>query len=177
MTFLFFFSQPWLSEPEPDFHSGSVEIRQEGGILHLQTDFSQSLIQTKATAHQQRLWELGDVLEFFVQRVGDDDYYEYQIAPNGMMMALHYPNRHAVSAVRKGECQMEEYLCDLPLEGSAIVTPAGWHASLTIPAPGEQFRVNCGRYDCSSGPTPVVSCTAPLTKRDFHRTEEWLVLE
>ena len=72
---------------------------------------------------------------------------------------------------------MEEFLCDLPIEGNTIVTPEGWSASLSVPASGEQFRVNCGRYDYSSASVPVVSSTAPLTKRDFHRLEEWLVLE
>lgn len=177
MTLPFSFAQPWLTEPEPGFHPGSVEITRNTASLHLRAELSQPLVSTKATASQQRLWELGDVLEFFVQQIGSDDYYEYQIAPNGMMLALHYPDQKAVSAVRNGERQMEEYLCDLPLKGKAIVAPDGWSASLSVPASGEQFRVNCGRYDYSLGSAPVVSSIAPLSKRDFHRLEEWLLLE
>ena len=177
MTLFFSFSQPWLPEPEPRFHAGSVEITRHTGSLHLNAELSQHRIGTKATSHQQRLWELGDVLELFVQRIGAQDYYEYQIAPNGMMLSLHYPDQEAVSAVRNGERGMEEFLCDLPLEGKTIVTPDGWSASLSVPASGEQFRMNCGRYDYSFGFAPVVSSTAPLTKRDFHRLDEWLHIE
>jgi hypothetical protein len=177
VTLLFSFAQPWLPEPESGFHSGSVDISRNAGVLQLNAALSQPRVGTKANADQQRLWELGDVLELFIQKVGNDDYYEYQIAPNGMMLALHYPNQEAVSAVRNGERRMEEYLCDLPIEGKALVTPDGWSASFRILISGEQFRVNCGRYDYSSDFAPVVSSTAPLTKRDFHRLEEWKILK
>jgi hypothetical protein len=177
VTLFFSFAQSWLPEPEPGFHPGSVELTRSTEFLHLHAELKQPFVTTRATANQQRLWELGDVLELFVQRIGAQDYREYQIAPNGIMLALHYPNQAAVSAVRNGERQMEEYLCDFPIEGSAIVTPDGWNATLCIPVSDTPLRINCGRYDCSFASAPVVSSTAPLNKRDFHRLEEWLLLE
>ena len=174
MTFPF--TQSWLPEPEPAFCPGIAKITIGKGKLYLLAELTQTQVATTATAHQQRLWEQGDVVEFFIQRVGDEDYYEYQIAPNGMILSLHYPDRAAIAEVRNGVSKMEEYLSDLPIEGSATVTPIGWNAILTIPVTtsiGDHFLVNCGRYDYSSGIAPVISSTSTLIQRDFHRLEDW----
>jgi hypothetical protein len=177
MPSLYHFAQFWLSQPDPSFHPGSVNISRSEGRLHFHAELFQPQLTTKATAHQQRLWELGDVVELFVQTVGEFGYDEYQIAPNGMMLALHYPNQDAVTSVRNGERKMEEFLSDLPGEGNTSVTATGWRASLSIPASDAPLRINCGRYDYSSSESPVVSSIAPLTKRDFHRLEEWLLIK
>jgi hypothetical protein len=83
------------------------------------------------------------------------------------------PELNAVAAVRSGERNMEEFFSDIPSEGTASTTVDGWSASLTVPVIGEKFRIHCGRYDYSSGSTPILSSTSPLTKRDFHRVLEW----
>jgi hypothetical protein len=173
MSLILPFTQFWLPEPETCFHAGSVEIMQSNGSLHLTAHLEQPSAETRATAHQQRLWELGDVLELFIKKTEDEDYYEYQIAPNGMMLALHYSDPIAVVAVRNGERKIEEFLSDVPIQGNASLIPTGWSASLTVPMSGERFRFHCGRYDYSSDSTPVVSSTASLTKRDFHCVEDW----
>ncbi|MEI6321839.1 MAG: hypothetical protein WCP60_01900 [bacterium] len=166
------FTQSWLPEPEIGFHAGSVEILCNDGVLLFKAELQQPLVSTLATAHQQRLWELGDVVEFFVQKTGDSDYHEYQIAPNGMMLALHYPDSNSVISVRNGERRMEEYLCCLPT-GNAAITHSGWRASLSIPVAGHKMRLNCGRYDCSMGLPAIISSTSNLTQRDFHRQQDW----
>ncbi len=175
------FSQSWLPEHEPDFHPGMVEISLINGVfLQFEATLIQPRVRTNATAHQQRLWEQGDVVEFFIQKVGSPDYYEYQIAPNGMMLALHYPDQTAVAAVRSGKRKLEEYLSDLLPEGSASVTPDGWQASLMIPLPHENLgnlKLNCGRYDYSPTTAPIVSSTSKLTKRDFHHLDEWTLFQ
>lgn len=180
MNALHHFKQSWLAEPEATFHPGSVAISCVSGKLNLHAVLDQPRVHTSATAHQQRLWELGDVFELFVQKKGNSDYYEYQITPNGMMLALHYPDREAVSAVRSGERNIEEFLSELPMEGSASITPECWKADIGIRIcanEGDRLLINCGRYDYSSGTTPVVSSISPLSKRDFHRLDEWLLLE
>ncbi len=166
------FTQSWLPEPEIGFHAGSVEIVWNDGVLLFQAELQQPLVSTRATAHQQRLWELGDVVEFFVQKTGDSGYHEYQIAPNGMMLALHYPDSKSVVSVRNGERRMEEYLSPLPI-GNAALTHSGWSASLIIPVAGHRMRLNCGRYDYSMGPSAIISSTSHLTQRDFHRQQDW----
>jgi hypothetical protein len=170
------FSQSWLPENEPTFHPGVVQIELGDGTLRFQADLKQPKVGTKATAHQQRLWELGDVVELFVQQVDEVGYYEYQIAPNGMMLALHYPDQNAVAAVRRGERKIEEYLSAPPLSAHASETSTGWNASITIPVMGQQgdlIRVSCGRYEYGTGVIPIISSTSPHPVRDFHRAQEW----
>jgi hypothetical protein len=171
------FSQSWLPENEPAFHPGVVHIELGDGILRFQADLNQPKVGTSAIAHQQRLWELGDVVELFVQKVGATDYYEYQIAPNGFTLALHYPDQAAVAAVRRGERKMEEYLSAAPLSSAhASETSTGWNASITFPVMGQPedlFRVSCGRYEYGTGVIPIISSTSPHPVRDFHRPQEW----
>lgn len=176
MYLVFPFFQAWLPEPEQKFHPATAEISFGGSVMILSATMTQQSVTTHATTHQQRLWELGDVVELFIQRVGCEDYYEYQIAPNSLMLALHYPDREAVAAVRNGRQSIEEYLCPFP-EGTATITPTGWVASLSIPIGVGQHRINCGRYDYSLGKAPIVSSIAPLTKRDFHEVENWPLIE
>lgn len=171
------FTQSWLQKPEALFHPGTVEVTLLKDSLLFHSTLIQKKAGTSATAHQQRLWELGDVVELFLQQIGAEDYYEYQIAPNGLMLALHYPDHNAVTAVRSGERHMEDFLADLPNDGTASTAADGWCASLTVPVTGKRFRFNCGRYDYCEGSTPVISSTSPLTKRDFHRVQEWKLLD
>lgn len=173
----FHLAQSWLSKPEPHFNKGSVEISFREGMIFLTAYLTQSCVMTRATAHQQCLWELGDVVECFIQGEGTTDYYEYQIAPNGLMLALHYPDSQAIVGVRNGELSIKEFFCDLPIMGNATISPFGWLATLAIPISTDQLRMNCSRYDYSSGATPIISSIAPLTKRDFHQVNEWCVVK
>ena len=170
------FSQAWLSETEPGFRPGLALITWNRGELHLKAELIDDEVITTATAPRQRLWELGDVVELFFQRAGESGYYEYQIAPNGLTLALHYPDPSGVAAVRSGARQMEEFLTALPRAAGTLGTSQGWNASLSIPLhafPGDRIRVSCSRYDAGIGRAPIISSTSPHPVRDFHRPQDW----
>jgi hypothetical protein len=145
-------------------------------MLHLQADLIDEEVITTATAHGQKLWEHGDVVELFIHKEGESGYREYQVAPNGFTLSLHYPEISCVAAVRSGERAMEEFQIEEIPSVDVSKTDHGWGVSLSIPlplTPGERFRVSCCRYDTGSGRAPVISSTSPHPVRDFHRPQDW----
>ena len=134
---------------------------------------------TTATSHGQRLWELGDVVELFIQKDGESSYREYQVAPNGFTLSLHYPDITSVADVRSGKRRMEEFLSGEIPAVKVTETGEGWQVLMSVPlpaSPGERFRVSCCRYDAGgAGSPPVISSTSPHPVRDFHRPQDWRV--
>ena len=169
-------TQFWLPQQEGGFRPGTAAFSWSAGKLHLLASLVDERVSTTATAHQQRLWEHGDVIELFFRRQGDNDYFEYQIAPNGFTLALHYPDKLSVMAMRGGERPLDDFFTALPLEAEAVITEEGWNAKLTVPLkgnPGDIIYASCSRYDDGTGRPPVLSSTSPHPVRDFHRMEDW----
>ena len=169
-------TQSWLPEPEPGFLPGTAAFSWADGQLRLCTDLADEEVITAASSHGQRLWELGDVAELFVQRVGEESYREYQVAPNGFTLALRYPDLSGVAAVRSGKRPLNDFLIQETPEVSVTRTETGWKAVLAVPLPacrGDLFRVSCCRYDHLPERSPVISSTSPHPVRDFHRPQDW----
>lgn len=168
--------QSWLPAPEPVFFPGVARFSWADGVLRLEARFTGHTPTSRATVHGQRLWELGDVVELFVQREGEPGYREYQVAPNGFTLALHYPDISCVATVRSGERRMEEFLVNEVPTVQITMTDEGWEVLMSIPlkaSPGEKFRVSCCRYDEGEGRKAVISSTSPHPVRDFHRPQDW----
>ena len=146
------------------------------GVLRLEAEFIGHAPTSRATAHGQRLWELGDVAELFVEKVGEESYREYQVSPNGFTLALHYPDLTGVAAVRSGSRTMADFLTGEIPSVESTTTPEGWSVSLEIPlpaSPGELFRVSCCRYAYPKGGSAIISSTSLHPVRDFHRPQDW----
>lgn len=169
--------QSWRIEPEVSFHPAWAHFHWREGALLLEAELKQPVPPvTMATQDHQRLWKLGDVVELFVQREGEVSYREYQVAPNGMMLSLLYPDASAVASVRSGSQSLEAYFSDQTSNPSVAISPGGWSVRLRIPLPaepGECVRVSCCRYDYSTGGAPIISSTSPHPVRDFHRPGDW----
>ena len=168
--------QSWLTEPEVGFLPGTATISWADGNLHLWADLPSKEVISSATSHGQRLWEYGDVAELFIQRIGEESYWEYQLSPNGFTLALEYPDLSGVAAVRSGEKKIEDFFTETNFEARAELTATGWTARFSIPlsgSPGDRIRISCCRYDAAEGRAPTISSTSPLTIRDFHRPQEW----
>jgi hypothetical protein len=168
--------QSWLPAPEPGFLPGMACFSWADGVLRLVAGFTGHAPSSRATAHGQRLWELGDVAELFVQKVGEESYREYQVSPNGFTLALCYPDLTGVAAVRSGSRTLEDFLAgEIPSVQSAT-TQEGWSVSVEIPlpaSPGERFRVSCCRYDYPMDGSAIISSTSLHPVRDFHRPQDW----
>jgi hypothetical protein len=169
-------AQSWLPEPEAGFLPGTAALSWANGMLYLEVDLVDEEVISTATAHGQRLWEHGDVVELFIQKEGESGYSEYQLAPNGFTLSLRYPDITCVAVVRSGERAMEEFLTEEIPSAEVSKTDHGWRVSLSIhlpSTPGERFRVSCCRYDAGSGRAPVISSTSSHPVRDFHRPQDW----
>lgn len=114
--------------------------------------------------------------ELFVQKVGEESYREYQAAPNGFTLALHYPDLSGVAAVRSGAKNPEDFLTGEIPHVTITTGTNGWIISMEVPlqaSPGDCFRVSCCRYDYPAEGVPVISSTSPHPVRDFHRPWDW----
>jgi hypothetical protein len=169
-------TQSWLLKPEEGFQPCYADISWQEGVFHLRAEVTDKEVLTTASSHGERLWEHGDVIELFFQRIGESNYREYQVSPNGFTLALHYPDISCVASVRRGERRMQEFLVGEIPKAEVSLTHEGWILSLSIPlpaAPGERLRVSCCRYDAGTGRAPIISSTSPHPVRDFHRPQDW----
>ena len=168
--------QSWLPKPDPGFLPGVARFLWSDGVLRLEAGFTGHAPKSRATAHGQHLWELGDVAELFVQKAGEESYREYQVSPNGFTLALYYPGLNGVSAVRSGSKTLEDFLTGEIPSVESTTTAEGWSVSIEIPLPaseGECFRVSCCRYDYPEEGSAIISSTSLHPVRDFHRPQDW----
>ena len=93
--------QAWLAGPEPDFTPAVVRAGWRGNSLLVFAELEDADIFTRATAHNQRMWELGDVLEIFLSAENSAGYVEFHVTPNNLRLQLRFPNPAAVRRGRK----------------------------------------------------------------------------
>lgn len=125
-------------------------------------------MRTSAAADNQRLWELGDVFEIFLQVEGSGAYTELHVAPNGVRMHLRFPENLPVTPVG--------------FPASAKLTAGGWRVEAEVPADvcglarfeaGRELRVSFCRYDAGTDSPPVLSTSAAHSAVSFHHPEDW----
>ena len=161
-----------------------VKIRQKtfyritcvGGLLRLSVLMQNREVMTGATEDNQRLWELGDVLEFFIQIAGHDDYYEFQLAPNGRTLKLHMPNDKIFRTI-----PFEKRFCQVPLKVRNVISARRGlvFSEIAVPLAGleggaEAKRIRCfvGRYDYTGG-VREIAASVPMPDGGFHNTAAW----
>ena len=151
-----------------------------GGQLRLSALMQNRAVTTSATEDNQRLWELGDVLEFFIRIAGHDDYYEFQLAPNGRTLKLHMPNDKTFRSI-----PFEKRFCDVPLHVRNVISArrALVYSEIVVPlaeleggADAEKIRYLVGRYDYTDC-VREISASNPMPKGEFHNTASWTEFE
>lgn len=165
---MFHLAQPWAAEPEARFRPGTVRLAWSGDALLVLADLQDDEVRTSATADNQRLWELGDVFEIFLQVEGSAAYAELHVAPNGARMHLRFPENLPVTPVG--------------FPASANLNDGGWRVEAKVPADvcglarfeaGRKLRVSFCRYDAGTDAPPVLSTSAAHPAVSFHRPEDW----
>lgn len=173
--------QCWLPMPQRTFQPGTVWLAATDDALLVFAKLTGSSARTTATKDNQWLWELGDVFEIFIQSYGGDEYFEFQIAPNGRLLQLHYP-----SACAPRQSGIDQYLrSDRLIEFASHhdAETRDWRIAARVPvatilparkiAAGAEWRIACCRYDYAADGSFVLSSTAHLRRPDFHRIGEW----
>jgi hypothetical protein len=143
-------------------------------------------VYTRARRDNEKMWELGDTVEFFVKPGGDrEDYWEVHVTPNDLITDILIPSR-------------DKYLADVITWEDVVVADSGstkrvrvaaaenrWAVELCIPwtafgramvpDAGSVWQVAVCRYNYTEGPGDgdlELSSTAHLTELNFHRYEE-----
>lgn len=142
-----------------------------------------SEIITKVTSDNQKIWMLGDTVEFFIKPGQRQTvYYEIHISPNGHIMDLRIPSREKF---RNKEISWEQVLnFNSHSRYKTFILPGAWAVEITIPwscfglqkfsLPQTNWQFAVCRYNYSSAwPEPELSSTAHFTRADFHRYEDY----
>lgn len=181
------FAQPWRAETDDHFRPATVSVSWSPEALHVRARMVDERVVTAASAHNQRLWQLGDVFEMFFLVQGRTDYLELHVAPNNKRLHLRFAGSRSPSGLRFArKVPFEERLvCPVGFTSAAGRQPDGWWVSAVIPAetlglaaltPGLHLRVAFARYDADPGRMTVLSSTADHPVPAFHRPWEWAVL-
>jgi len=177
------FAQSWEKKLETDFRPGRVYLSRSGDLLHIRAELIDDDVFTRATGNNQRLWQLGDAFEIFIQSPERDDYHELHVSPQGHTLQLHFPDSDFLR--NNPGSPLEERMIDQPLFSHRVeIQEAGWNIHVDLPLPTlwpgtnldckEVGRISFGRYDYSRDRvSPVLSATSPFTQLSFHRVHEW----
>ncbi len=178
--------QGWRSEPESGLQRGTVSLGWDRCALWVVAELPDAAVFSHSEADNQKLWELGDVCEIFLQRRRQVEYLELHVSPNGHQAHWRWTEER-FAKVREGHLPLAECLADaraFTAEVRDLTGEAGWGVRVRIPAgvfapglfwqPGEELWVSCSRYDADAqGRNAILSSTSPHRKPSFHRRDEW----
>jgi lysophospholipase L1-like esterase len=158
--------------------------------LYFSATMTDAELRAAGTRRNDRLW-LGDVFELFFKPTAErPEYYEFQVNPRSVILELAFPERGSDFATLAARPPMgmeavatTDGTLDQPgdrdrgwtVEGRipwSVFAPSGGR-----PAPGSSWRFALCRYDYGpEGTEPVMMSSAPLTRRSFHRYEDYGLL-
>ena len=178
--------QAWLAQPENDFKPATVRTGWRENALCVFAELEDADIFTSATSHNQRMWELGDVLEIFLQPAGSSGYVELHVTPNNQRLQLSFPDTATLRRAQAANVFDHLILPDGVFHSQTWIEAekAKWFVHAEIPSAlvsGDNhlsakgpWSFSFSRYDYTRGRRePVISSTSPHAQPDFHRREEW----
>ncbi len=178
--------QAWMEKPSADFEPGIAQIHATAKGLVVLAILGDGDIGNAATALNQRMWETGDVFEFFIQ-TAEDLYYEIHVTPENKNLFL----RWTPTTIKEARAQK------IPFETAMIPDAAFarsgtfvdekarcWGIYLFVPyahlgmaaavKQAGRARVAFARYDAAAGKAePVYSASADFPRLDFHDRAYW----
>jgi hypothetical protein len=178
--------QVWLAGPGEDFAPATVRAGWRGNSLRVFAELDDADIFSRATAHNQRMWELGDVLEIFLHPVISPSYVELHVTPNNRRLQLRFPDTATLRRAQASNFFDDLMLPDGVFQSRTWTRPEKrkWYVHAEIPfalvcgsdklPAGKPWRFSFSRYDCTQGRRePVISSSSPHAQPDFHRREDW----
>ena len=181
-----FLGQAWRAELEADFTPGTVRVGWRGDSLLVLAELQDADIFTRATALNQRMWELGDTFEIFLQPAAAPGYAEFHVTPNNQRLQIAFANVAAYERVQAsgnfeelfvpGELFHSRTWCQPEKQTWWVYAeiPAASVCGTMGPLPGTDWRFSFSRYDCIRGrPEPILSSSSPHAVAGFHRRQEW----
>lgn len=185
------FMQGWRAHPEDGFRPACARLGWSADGLLVLAELGDDDVFNPVTAFNEPAYERGDVFEMFLQPAGGTTYYEVHVNPNNAHFQLRIPSPEILRARRGDPQALRDWRLDAPEVISRVRVDADqkqWRVLALVPwaifgrtghpAAGERWRFSFSRYDYTRGAAgPVLSSTSPHTRIDYHRIEEWGVLE
>ncbi len=178
--------QAWRAAPEPDFTPATVHVGWRGDALLILAELKDADIFTRATALNQRMWELGDTFEIFLQPAAAPGYVEFHVTPNNQRLQVAFANAAAYERVQASGLFEELFVSDEMFHAQTWCQPEKqtWWVYTEIPAvsvcgvtgplPGSEWRFSFSRYDYIRGRSePILSSSSPHAVAGYHRRQEW----
>lgn len=181
--------QAWLADTEAGFAPAVVRTGWRDDALLVFADLTDADIVSRAAAHNQRFWELGDTFELFLQPAGQTAYVELHVAPPNLRVHARFAGdadgtRPAAAdpfgaALRPPDAfgSRTWVRSDLGQWCVLAIVPAATVCGRPAPLDGATWRFSFSRYDHTRGrAAPVISSSSPHAVPAFHRPHEWGVL-
>ena len=178
--------QAWRRKHEADFTPMTIRCGWRKDSLLILAELTDADIFTRATANNQRLWELGDSFEIFLRPVSQESYVEFQVAPNNRRLQLRYPNAEAVALARQAGSAAQFLIAEQAFRSATWICEdeKKWFVFAEIPAKSvtprggalsvAEWLFSFSRYDyVHDRSEPVISSTSPHAEANFHRQQEW----
>jgi len=186
----------FLRLPGPDptgqlVEAGAVQFAYDKTYLYVAVRLDDSDVVANGETHGLHHYLLGDLVELFIQPLGQTCYWELYVTPKSMRTAFFFPGG--------GRVGLPENITDaFPFEAMASVDGTlnnwsdrdrGWSAEMAIPVgalvrddaawrPGSQWRVFLGRYNYSRWlESKELSGWPRLPVVNFHLRSRYAVLE
>jgi hypothetical protein len=182
------FSTHWLEEPART--PTKARLLWDDEALYFHAEMEDSDLYADITQHDGMCW-LNDVFELFFKPSDERAYYELQVNAAGTKLDMHLPSRGAGGYERFKAEGTFLWETAVTLKGTLADwrdEDRGWSVEGRIPwddfqptggrpAAEDGWRFALCRYDYSVAlENPNLTSTAPLTRPDFHRYEDYGVL-
>ena len=179
--------QFWHGPKKFPSEDGTAYVGATEEFLVFYACFQDSDIFSHATDDNQKMWELGDVAEFFIKPENNQtDYWEIHVTPNDFMLDLHIPDR---AQFFSGGVSWEQVSTPNSHAIKRVAVMEGkWAVELSIPwatfgfhsppPKGSVWRIAICRYNYNGGMNQLErSSTAALPELDFHQHENYMKLK
>jgi hypothetical protein len=162
---------------------GYAAVYADEEFLTLRAVLRDSDIHSNATAENQPMWELGDVLEFFFWIPPRKDYYETQVSCNGNKLQIHLNEFYIVY-----DLELKDIISEYGMTAKVRRFPTKnfWYGQIKIPLKNigaklselDGMRFMSGRYNYNRNwEEPELSATCKFEGSSFHSPTEWSILK
>ncbi|WP_337176753.1 carbohydrate-binding family 9-like protein [Paludisphaera sp.] len=177
------FAALWVGESRPGTRA---MLAWDDEALYYAAEMDDAELRSAGRQRNDHLWE-GDVFELFFKPSDAPAYYEFQANPLAVVFEVAFPERGPLGHPFREEPELGHEAAvalrgtlDRPGdvdEGWAVEGRIPWTAFAPTggrPKPGDTWRFALCRFDHGpEGTRPVLMSSAPLTKPNFHRYEDY----